>query len=105
MKNRTLNLLIICIAIFGFTSCSDDDSVDDGPNMGCADFESEWTDIMETYTTYVQNPTSATCENYKSALLDFYGDYEDCAYWGDQYQEAIDEIQEIDCSEVEGTET
>ncbi|PAM96742.1 hypothetical protein B4N84_00690 [Flavobacterium sp. IR1] len=73
--------------------------------MCCADFESEWTDIMETYTAYVQNPTSATCENYKSALLDFYGEYEDCAFWGDQYQEAIDEIQQIDCSEVEGTET
>ncbi|WP_189606408.1 hypothetical protein [Salinimicrobium marinum] len=68
-------------------------------NMGCADFEREWTEAMESLSTYSENPTEQNCENYKAALMDFYGQYEDCAFWGDEYQEAIDEIQEIDCSE------
>lgn len=102
MKTKSIHFtIILCIAFFGFSSCSDNDDDGDDMNIACADFGTEWEEVLETLSTFSDNPTSQNCENYKAALMDFYGDFEDCSLWGNQYQEAIDGIQQMDCTEIE----
>lgn len=102
MKIKSTFLLMILFAAFsGFQSCSGDDSDEtDDLSTGCANFEAEYEDVSEALTAYSQSQTTANCEAYKNALLDFYGDFNDCPYWGDYYQEAYDQIQQINCSEA-----
>lgn len=100
MKLRSLIFPgIFFVAVLSFQSCSDEDSNDDD-FAGCNNFQADYTQLMEALNAYSQNPGPETCEAYKNALLDFYDDYKDCTYWSDDYQEAYDDIQEINCSEV-----
>ena len=92
--------MVLAMGSFTIFSCSEDDSVDDNEMGGvCSDFQTDWTGISDALTAYSENPTVQNCENYKSALREFYSAYADCAFWGPQYQEAIDSIDDIDCSE------
>ena len=92
--------MVLAAGSLVFSSCSEDDSAD-GNEMGgvCSDFQTDWTGISEALTAYTENPTVQNCENYKSALREFYSTYEDCSFWGPQYQDAVDSIDEFDCSE------
>lgn len=101
IKNN-FSSFILSISFLALWSCSDDDSNgDDDITSGCADFQTEWADVANAISVYSENPNTENCENYKSALLDFYQEFQDCQYWGQEYQEAIDEVQEMDCSEIE----
>jgi len=102
MKIKSIFLLTIFFAVFtGFQSCSDDDSGSDDDTAGCANFEAEYEDVTTALTAFSENQTTANCEAYKNALLDFYADFNDCPYWGDYYQEAYEQIQAMDCSGLE----
>ncbi|MDT0690817.1 hypothetical protein RM549_13550 [Salegentibacter sp. F188] len=94
--------LILCTTLFGFSSCSGDDDAgtDDDVTGACNDFQGEWEDVVTSLNAYSQNPNPETCDDYKEAMIDFYQEFEDCQYWGQQYQEAIDEVQAMDCSDV-----
>ncbi|MDT0687712.1 hypothetical protein [Autumnicola psychrophila] len=93
--------LILCITLFSLSSCSGDDDAGTDDNIGgCNDFQSEWEDVVNALNAYSQAPSSQTCEVYKEAMTDFYQEFEDCQYWGSQYEEAINQVQAMDCSEV-----
>ena len=92
--------MIAFISLFGFWSCSEDDTDVDN-NGDCSEFMQEYENVTEALQAYSENPTSDNCQNYKDAMLAFYEDFKDCTYWGPQYDEAIDEIQNIDCSDNE----
>ena len=94
--------MTLCLALIGFSSCSGDDdtaSTDDAVDGGCSNFQAQWGDVATAISAYSENPTSSNCEAYKTALMDFYEEFEDCQYWGQEYQDAVDEVQEMDCSE------
>lgn len=101
MKTKSsIIYMIMLVSFLGFQSCSEDDSNDANDDFaGCNNFQADYTQITEAMSAYSQNPSPETCENYKDALLDFYASYNDCAFWGDDYQEAYDDILAIDCSE------
>lgn len=93
--------LFFAVCLLGFWSCSEDDSSGDGEVTGaCSDFENEWEDVMNALSAYSENPNEQNCENYKTALRGFYSEFEDCRFWGPEYQEAVDAVDEIDCSEA-----
>ncbi len=96
---KQLLALILAVSFFGFLSCSGDDSGDDEVAGVCGTYDAQWDDVMNALTTYSTNPSEENCENYKSALREFYDDFQDCDFWGGQYEEAIESIDEIDCSE------
>lgn len=95
----------LCISFPLLSSCSDDDdTVEEENATGCNYFDEEYEDVAAALNTFSENPTTANCEAYKAALISFYEDFQDCPYWGTTYQEAVDEIQQMDCSEVGGNE-
>lgn len=100
MKIKSTAFLVVCsISLMSFWSCSEDDSeIDEDNGTACADFETEYSEVMNALSDYSENPSVANCENYKEALMAFYEDFRDCPLWGDEYQQAIDEIEEMDCS-------
>ncbi|MDT0642808.1 hypothetical protein RM553_08195 [Zunongwangia sp. F363] len=96
----TIFLALLSLSFFGLCSCSDDDSdVDENNAIGCADFEDEYADVMDALTVYSENPNVQNCENYKESLITFYEEFSDCPFWGTEYQQAIDEVENMDCSE------
>lgn len=99
----TICFAITLVSLFGFLSCSgDDDSVDDVDNNdSCTQFMQEYENVTEALQAYSENPTLDNCENYKDAMLAFFEEYKDCTYWGPQYDDAIDELENIDCSNDE----
>ncbi|MDT0677173.1 hypothetical protein [Autumnicola musiva] len=100
MKIKSIIIALFFFSLFGFWSCSEDDSgVDENNSAGCANFQEEYEEVVNALTVYSEDPTSQNCENYKNALLDFSEDYRDCSLWGANYEEAINDIESIDCSE------
>ena len=101
IKSSFFLLLLFC-GIGMFNSCSgDDDANGEDPNAAvCTEFMADYEGVMTALTTYSNDPSEQNCENYKNALLDFYDDYEDCTLWTEDYQELVDEIQAINCSEA-----
>lgn len=103
MKFKTTIFSLLIFSLFSFTSCSDDDDLDvgDANATACADFETAYRDAMAALSTFSENPTTENCESYKSAFLKFYEEFRDCSYWDADYQEAVDQVQGTDCSEMQ----
>jgi hypothetical protein len=79
-----------------------------GPNWSPAvELEKEINDLNAAIEAYSQNPTTATCEAYKQAYLDYLDalrEWEDCyvyAYSRDEFNQIIDSAEEainqLDC--------
>lgn len=102
MKSKTILFSIFLVMSIAISSCSKDDS-SDGDNAGniCGTFTSDYQDVSDAAAAFSQNPTSENCEAYKTAWLNFFDDYQDCAAWQEgDYQELIDQIQAMDCSDL-----
>ena len=103
MKLRSIFFpAVLSIVFMAFGACSGDDSDEpDDANMGCADFAEEYQVAVNAAMAYSQNPTTENCEAFKSAWLQFYEEYSDCPLWGEEYEEDLQEVQQMDCSAAE----
>ncbi len=101
LKLNLFSFLFACIFLV-MTSCSsDDDSVgNDDFSAGCADFEEVYTNVLDKASEFSNNPTTENCENYKQSILNFYDSYSDCNLWKDEYEEGLEELKNMDCSEI-----
>ncbi|HET7360905.1 MAG TPA: hypothetical protein VFI78_03145, partial [Salinimicrobium sp.] len=93
--------IVLSIELLGVSSCSGDDDEVDETNNACFDFKVEVKEYSDALMAYSQNPSPETCENYKNALKAFAQEYKDCSLWTDSYQEALDNIDNFDCSSAE----
>ncbi|HET8838319.1 MAG TPA: hypothetical protein VFM82_04915 [Flavobacteriaceae bacterium] len=101
MKSKTILFSIFLMMSIAISSCSKDDSSDgdNGENV-CGTFTTDYQNVVDANTAFSQNPTSENCEALKTAWLNFFDDYHDCSYWQEgDYQEAIDQIEGMDCSD------
>lgn len=101
--------LVLFITVL-FLSCSGN-SLEErcGPNWSPAvELEQEINDFTNALTVYSQDPTTANCEAYKDAYLDYLDalrDWEDCyvyAYSAAEFNQVIDDaedaVNELDCN-------
>lgn len=101
MKLKTTFTLLFAICLFGTFSCSEDDAADLlGDAVPCGDYLDEFDNISAASQAFSNNPSPETCEAYKNAMLDFYNEFKDCPFYeGSSYQETVNDIQSMDCSE------
>ena len=97
----TIFSLLLTICFLGVFSCSEDAAADLlGGAVPCGDYVNELDNISATSQAFSNDPSPETCEAYKNAMLDFYNEFKDCPFYeGSSYQETINEIQNMDCSE------
>lgn len=105
--------LVFFIALSAFalvlTSCKDDnnDPTPCGATWG-ADLQDEINALSNALTAYSQNPTTANCEAYKQAYLDYLDELKgwgDCvtagtqqhAEWQEAIEQAEDDVNSIVC--------
>jgi hypothetical protein len=110
MKKSIYFLSIVFISALMFYSCSGNSLADRcGPNWSPAvELEQEINAYTAALTAYTQNPTTANCEAFKDAYLDYLDalrDWEDCyiyAYSEAEFNQAIDDaedaINELECN-------
>lgn len=94
-------IVMLSLSLLSFLSCSEEDMSKVEKSLGCTDFSVAVKDYSDALDAYVQNPGPETCEDYKSALLEFAKEYKNCSFWTESYQEAFDNIDDIDCEESE----
>ncbi|TXB67929.1 hypothetical protein [Phaeodactylibacter luteus] len=114
LTSKTKFPLIALLLSFGlFSACGGSDDDAPGPNGPCGDnydFSVELADelqaISETVNAYANDPTTANCEAYRQALLNYVDALEDaepCILPGqrDAYDAALDQsrqdIMDISC--------
>lgn len=110
MKKSLFYLSFLLIGSLAFLSCSGNSLADRcGPNWSPAvELEDEINDFTQALTAYSQDPTTANCEAYKEAYLDYLDalrDWEDCyiyAYSEAEFNQVIDDaeeaVNELDCN-------
>lgn len=91
--------IVICIGAMGISSCSKDDPKEEVLNS-CTDYLDDLQSYLDAMSAYSSNPTVKNCEAYKAAMLNFYEEYKDCAFYSEgNYQDAIDGIKQMDCNQ------
>lgn len=101
--NRIISFLFLITLSLLYTGCSKDD--DGGSPAGCtgAAFNQRFADEINAISTasmaYSQNPSTANCEAFKAAYLDYIDElerYENCAIQfnqGTEWQQALDDAR------------
>ena len=105
MKNLKLLIVIFCIS---FISCGSDSPGSAAcSNNFSEEFQDELTAVTNAATAYSQDPTSANCQAFKDAYLDYIDaleDWEDCAAinnstaeFNESLKEARDSVNDLEC--------
>lgn len=117
MKLKTLNpglKVIVIVLIFplalGVLSCSGDDGDDNGNGngnivLGCDQLMEQVMTYSDAFDAFQANPSVESCEDLKSAALDFISAIQNCPEYADQYsdlEEAALAWTSLDCSEEFG---
>ena len=98
---KYFTLLSFCAAFMFFTSCGGDDPADASNcnTQFAQSFEDELEVVSQASQNFAMDPSSANCESFKQAYIDYLNaldDWEECANFYnqvDQWQQAIDAAQ------------
>lgn len=95
MKKSLLGILAVLLISLTLNSCKKDVLNPTGIGTNCANAAD---DISAAVNAFTSNPSSSTCEAYKSAMLDYVNSCAGYAYYTASYE---DIIEGMDCSQYD----